>query len=172
MLCDDMVENPMKQIKIEKMTLNIGCGDDKQKIERAQKLLEMMTKRKPIITRSKKRSTFGVAKGKPLGAMITLRKGEADNFFNTVLKAIDNVKISQIDRDGNINFGIKEYIDLPNIKYSPEIGMLGMDVAVTLKRSGYRIKKRRIKKAIIGKGHKINKENTINWLKERGVKIV
>ncbi len=167
-----MNENPMHEIKIEKVTLNIGCGDDKQKIEKAQKLLERLTESKPVITNSKKRSTFGVAKGKPLGAKVTLRKKKAGEFFNSVLKSVDGkVKESQIDKDGNISFGVKEYIDLPNVRYSPEIGMLGMDVAVTLERPGYHVKRRRVRKAIIGKKHKINKEDTINWLKKRGVTV-
>ena len=67
----------MREIKIEKITLNIGCGDDKVKIEKSKKLLEMLTGKKPVITRSKKRSTFGVPKGKPLGVMVTLRKQDA-----------------------------------------------------------------------------------------------
>jgi len=150
----------------------VGCGDDKQKIEKAQKLLEKLTGSKSVVTASKRRSTFGVAKGRPLGAKVTLRKTKADEFFNSVLEAVDNkVKESQIDKDGNISFGIKEYIDLPNVRYSPEIGMLGMDVAVTVERPGYHVKRRRVRKAIIGKNHKINKEDTTSWLKKRGVTV-
>lgn len=165
-----MNENPMREIRIEKVTLNIGCGDDKQKIEKAQKLLEKLTEGKPVITTSKRRSTFGIAKGKPLGVKVTLRKNKAEQFFNSVLKSADNkVKESQVDKDGNMSFGIREYIDLPNVRYSPEIGMLGMDASVTLERPGYHVKKRRVRKAIIGGKHKINKDDTINWLKQRGV---
>ena len=102
-----MNENPMRQIRIEKITLNIGCGDDKQKIEKAQSLLEKLTASKPVITKSKKRSTFGITKGKPLGVKVTLRKDKAEQFLNSVLKSVDNiVKNSQIDKEGNISFGI------------------------------------------------------------------
>ncbi len=166
-----MAENKMKEIRIEKVTLNIGCGDDKQKIEKAQKLLQMLTSKKPVVTKSKKRSTFGVAKGRPIGVKVTLRKKPAEEFFNSFLKSIENTRTSQVDNQGNISFGIKEYIDLPNVRYSPEIGMMGMDVAITLERLGYRVKKRRVKKAIIGKSHMIDKDDTLNWLKERGVKL-
>lgn len=164
--------NPMREMRIEKLTLNIGCGDDKQKIERAQKLLEKITQSKPVVTKSRTRSTFNIPKGKPLGVKVTLRNDKAKQFLDSVLKAVDNkVTAKQIDKDGNINFGVKEYIDLPNVKYSPEIGILGMDVAVTLERPGYHVKRRRVKKALIGKKHKINKEDTINWLKQRGVLV-
>ena len=166
------MENPMKQVRIEKVTLNIGCGDDKNKIEKAQRLLEKLTESKPVITKSKKRSTFGMAKGKALGVKVTLRKEKAMKFFDNVLKSIENkVKQDQIDGNGNISFGVKEYIDLPNIKYSPEIGMFGMDVAVSIERPGYHVKRRRVRKAIIGKKHMVNKEDTINWLKQKGVQV-
>ncbi len=162
----------MLAIRIEKVTLNVGCGDDSQKIERAVKLLEKLAEQKSVITKSKTRSKFGVPKGKPIGVKVTLRKKKAEEFFKAVLESVGKeVKSSQIDNDGNVNFGIKEYIDLPNIKYSHEIGMLGLNVAVTLKRPGYRIKYRKIQKKHISKKHKINKEDTINWLKQQGVEV-
>ncbi len=168
-----MPENPMRKIKIEKLTLNIGCGDDKQKIEKSQKLLEMLTGRKSVITVSKRRSTFGVAKGKPIGVKITLRKKAAEDFFKILLQFKENkIKSSQIDNDGNVNIGVPEYIDLPGVKYRHDIGMLGFGSAATLERPGYKIKRRRIQKGIISKKHKINKEEVVNWLKENfGVSV-
>lgn len=158
----------MRGIRIEKVTLNVGCGGDLQKIERGKKLLEMLTGRKPVITKSKKRSTFGIAKGKPVGVKVTLRKKYAEEFLKKVLLAVDKkVKESQLDKDGNLNLGIKEYIDLPNVKYQHAIGIMGFDVAVTFERPGYRVKRRKVKKADIPKKHKINREDVINFLKER-----
>lgn len=159
--------NVMRQIRIEKITLNIGCGDDAQKIERAKKLLQMLTDRKPVVTKSKTRSTFKVAKGKPLGAMVTLRKQTAAEFLKRSLEALENkISISQFDKEGNFSFGIKEYIDIPGVRYSHDIGMMGLDVAVTLERPGFHVKKRRVKKAKIGRKHKLNKEEAVQWLKD------
>ena len=169
-----MEENPMRQIRIEKVTLNIGCGPDQQKVEKAKKLLEYLTKGKAIMTPSKKRSTFGVPKGKPIGAAITLRKQKAYDFLKKALAAVDNkIKSSQFDKDGNFSIGIKEYIDLPGVKYQHELGMLGLDISVTLERPGYRIKRRRIQNRKISKKHKVNKEEVIEWLKKNfGVEVV
>ena len=167
-----MAENPMTTVKIEKVTLNIGCGNDKEKIDRAKKLLELLAEQKPTLTLSKRRSTFGVIKGTPLGVKVTLRKDKAEGFFKRVLQAVDNkVKPTQLDNEGNINIGLKEYIDLPNIKYNHEVGMLGLNCSVTLQKSGYRIKHRRIQQRNIPSKSKINKEETINWLIQRGVKV-
>ena len=169
-----MAENKMREIKIEKVSLNIGCGDDHQKIERAKKLLELLTNRKAIVTLSKRRSTFGVPKGKPLGVKVTLRKKPAEEILRTVLQAVENkLRMSQFDKDGNLNIGIKEYIDLPGVKYVYDIGVLGFGVAAVFERPGFRIKRRKIQKRIIPQEHKLNKEEVAKWLKEKfGVQII
>jgi large subunit ribosomal protein L5 len=169
-----MEENPLHAIRIEKVTLNVGCGDDKAKIERAQKLLQMLTEKKPKITKSKRRSTFGVAKGKSLGVMVTLRKKSAEEFLKNVLQSLGNkIKSSQFDKEGNFSIGVREYIDLPGVKYSHDIGMLGLDVSVTLERAGFHISKRRAHQTKIPKKHKINKEESMEWVKHAfGVDVV
>lgn len=163
-----MVENRMNEIRLEKVVLNIGCGGDLEKIEKAKSLLEYLTSRKPVITLSKKRSTFGIAKGKPVGVKVTLRKDAAYNFLKQVLESLKfRIKKGQFDKDGNFSVGIKEYIDLPNVRYKHEIGMLGFDATFTFYKPGYRIKYRKREKKKIPKKHKINKEEVMNWLKER-----
>ena len=168
-----MSENPMREIRIEKVTLNVGCGSDQDKLKRAQKLLQSLTDQKPLITRTRRRTTFGMARKKPIGVKVTLRKDKALNFLRDALQAVDNeLKESQIN-DDNFSIGIKEYIDLPKANYDPDVGILGMDVCVTLERPGYRVKKRKIKKSRIGKKHLITKTETIEWLKNKfGVKII
>jgi len=164
--------NPMRKIQIEKVVINIGCGGDLNKIERALKLLQIITGKKPVITKSKRRSTFGIAKGKPVGVKVTLRGKDAEEFFKRVLEAKGNVlNASSIDKEGNISIGIKEYIELPGVKYNHEIGMLGMDVCISFKRPGYRIKFRKIQKRKIPRKHRITREEIIEWLKEKGVEI-
>jgi len=164
--------NKMREIKIEKVTVNIGCGGDLDKIERAKKLLELLTGQKPVVTISKKRSTFGIAKGKPVGVKVTLRKKKAEEFLQKVLEAKKyTIKSSQIS-NGTFSIGVAEYIELPGVKYQHEIGTLGFDVCVTLERPGYRVKRVKVKKAKIGKKHTINKEDVIEWLKKRGVNVI
>lgn len=163
----------MREIRIEKVTLNIGCGSDQDKLKRAQKLLQNLADQKPIITRTKRRTTFGMPSKKAIGVKITLRKDKAMNFLKDALQAVDNeLKEKQIN-DDNFSIGIKEYIDLPKANYDPEVGILGMDVCVTLERPGYSIKKRKNKKSKIGRKHLITKNEIIEWLKNKfGVNII
>ena len=85
-----------------------------------------------------------------------------------LLKAVDdNLKPGQFDTNGNLAFGVPEYIDVPEAKYDPSIGIMGLEVCVTLERPGYRIKKRRLKKKKISARHAITKEDAIKFMETK-----
>lgn len=168
-------ENPMRAIMLEKVVLNIGCGGDEGTIERAKKLLSMLTgDKKTVVTLSKHRSTFGVAKGKPVGVKVTIRGKHAMDMIKTSFAGADNrIKASQFNDQGNFNFGVKEYIELPGVKYRHDIGMMGFDVTVSLKRAGFSIKDRHVQKGKIPSSHKIKVEESVKWVKDNfGVEVV
>jgi len=79
----------------------------------------------------------------------------------------NQVKASSFDNFGNISFGIREHIDIPGIRYKPEIGIWGMDVAIALERPGYRVSRRSKVPARIGKKHRITKEEAIAFFKDK-----
>src|SRR3989344_2443945 len=70
----------------------------------------------------------------------------------------------KFDKNGNFSFGINEYINIQGIEYEIDIGIIGLEAAVTLTRPGYRIKRRLIKNKI-SKKHQITKEEGINFVK-------
>ena len=165
--------NPMREIKLDKVTINVGAGESGPLLEKSQKIISTITGRTVVITRTHKRSTFGVAKKRPIGAKTNLRGEHARQMLERLLQAVEGtLKKSCFDRNGNFSFGIKEYIHIPGMKYDPEVGILGMDVAVTLTRPGYRVKDRRIRPAPIGKNHRIKPEEAAEWVsKEFKVRI-
>lgn len=169
-----MEQNPSRRIKIEKVTLNIGAGAPGPKLEKAKALLIMLTDSKPCETKTKKRIPgWGLRPGLPIGCKVTLRRKRAEEMLAKLLQAVDN-KLSprQFDNFGNLAFGIKEYLEIPDIAYNPDIGIMGLEAAVTFCRQGYRIKKRKIKHARIPKCHLITKEEAINFIKEKyGAKV-
>jgi large subunit ribosomal protein L5 len=82
------------------------------------------------------------------------------------------LKASSFDGFGNISVGIHEHIDIPGTKYNPDIGIFGMDVNVTLSRPGYRIARKSRKSAKIGKEHRINKEEAMEFFRQQyGAKV-
>jgi len=91
-----------------------------------------------------------------------------------LLVAKDNqINGKAFDNEGNLSFGIKEHIDIPGIKYDPQIGILGLEVSVSLTRPGFNIKLRSWRKTKVGKNHRITKNDAIKFLTEEfGVKVV
>ena len=157
----------MKQISVEKVTLNIGAGTDQAKLERGIKLIGNITGSTPVKTFTKKRiQEWGLRPGLPIGCKLTLRKNKAVELLKKLLEAKDNtLQVSNLDGEGNISFGISEYIDIPGIEYDPEIDIMGLQVCITLKRKGFRIKRRDIKRREIPRRHRIKKEEAIDFMK-------
>lgn len=160
--------NQMKSIKIEKVTLNIGAGKDQPRLEKGMVLLGMIANSTPIKTVTNKRiQEWGLRPGLPIGCKLTLRKGKAAKLLSRLLEAVENrLRDSQFDENGNIAFGIPEYIEIPGIKYDPKIGIMGLQVCVTLERPGYRIKKRKLLARKIPSRHRISKQEAIGFMSE------
>ena len=156
----------MRDIKIEKVTLNIGAGKDQAKLEKGLELLNTIGNAIPIKTVTKKRiQEWGLRPGLPIGCKLTLRKDKAIKILPRLLEAVDKkLRQRQFDDSGNIAFGIHEYIEIPGIKYNPKIGIMGLEVCVTLERSGYRIKRRRLLARKIPPRHRISKEEAIKFM--------
>jgi large subunit ribosomal protein L5 len=164
----------MKRIDIEKIVINIGVGKSGDPFERAKMALTELTGQKPSPRGAKKSvRDFGIHKGEPIGAMVTLRRQTALDFLKRIFLAKSNsFKRTSIDNNGNLSIGIKEHIDIPGIKYNPDIGIFGMDVCISLKRPGYRISKKRHPDKI-GKKHRITKEESINFFQQNfGVEAI
>lgn len=169
-------ENPMLKPRIAKVTVNIGVGSSGERLQKAAILLEQLTGQKPSFRRARKTiKAFGIRKGENIAVMVTLRKQKAIEFLKRALEAVGyRLKASSFDEFGNVSFGIKEHIMIPGVKYDPEIGIFGMDVAITIERPGYRImRRRRARKKRVPRRHRVTKEEAMVLLmQEFGVQIV
>ncbi|MDF3032770.1 MAG: rpl5p [Nitrososphaeraceae archaeon] len=165
--------SPMKNIAISKVVINIGVGRSGEPVERAKKALNILTGQQPKVCGARNTvRDFGIHKGEPIGAMVTLRRDKALDFLKRVIAAKGNIiKASSFDDFGNLSIGIHEHIDIPGTRYDPDIGIFGMDVCMALSRPGYRISRKR-NKSSIGKSHRIKREDAISFLKQTfGVEV-
>lgn len=159
--------NQMKEIRIEKITLNIGTGEAGSKLAKAMKLLDSITKSKSVESTTKKRiPTWGIRPGLAIGCKVTLRRKKIEILKNLLIAKENKLKTSNFSA-GTISFGIQEYIDIPGAQYDPDIGIIGLDVSVTLQRAGYRIKKRATRKGRIGIRHQITEQESMDFMKKR-----
>ncbi|MCL2690790.1 MAG: 50S ribosomal protein L5 [Candidatus Bathyarchaeota archaeon] len=165
----------MLQPRIEKVVVNLNIGKSGEPLERASRVLNEISGQAPYKAKAKKSiRDWGIRQGEPIACVVTLRREKGLAFLKKVLPVIDN-KISQrsFDEIGNFAFGLKEHIDIPGVKYDPEIGIFGMDVCVSVNRPGQRIKIRRKQTKHIGKQHLLTPEESIEYVRRTlGVEIV
>ncbi|MFH1181859.1 MAG: 50S ribosomal protein L5 [Candidatus Woesearchaeota archaeon] len=163
-----MENNPMKTIRIEKITLNIGAGKSQERLDKGIKLIKNMTGIEPVKTFTNKRiPNWGLRPGLAIGCKLTIRKKKAAELLRRLLQARENMlKPSQFDNEGNVAFGIPEYIDIPGVEYDPSIGITGLEVCITLERPGFRVKKRSFRQTPIPKSHRIKREDAIEYMKK------
>ncbi len=166
--------NPMLRPRIEKIIVNMSVGKSGEPLERAATVLQQLTGQKPCMRKAKKSiRDFGIRKGEPMACIVTLRNDKAREFIKRALQAVEN-KVSKrsFDKQGNFSFGIKEHIDIPGTKYVPELGIHGMDVAVTLSRKGQRVKYRHKAESRVGVKHRLTPEEGIEFVQDEfGIQV-
>jgi large subunit ribosomal protein L5 len=156
--------NPMKKIKIEKVVLSVGGTGEE--LEKGFKLLKMLTGRTPAKMKSNKRiPSLGVRPKLEVGSVVTIRKNP-EEILKKMLSAIDNILKKKQISENNFSFGLKEYIEIPGVEYDREIGIKGFDITVVFKRTGRRVKLKKIRRGKIPERQKITKEEIIKFMEE------
>ena len=165
-------KNPMQDVRIEKITLNIGAGADPKMVEKAVNLLSTISGMKAVEALAKKRiAAWKLRPGLAIGARVTIRKN-TEELLKRLLRAEDMTISSKKFNENGFSFGVSEYINIPDVKYDPKIGIIGLNVSVTLKRPGFRVKKRKLSPAKISNSHRITKEDAIKYAQEKlGAKV-
>ncbi|HDJ21915.1 MAG TPA: 50S ribosomal protein L5 [Candidatus Bathyarchaeota archaeon] len=163
-----MAENPMREIRLGKVVVNISVGASGEPLQNAMDILEEVTGQKPNHRVAKQSiRPWGIRRGEPMACTVTLRKEKADAFLRKALTAVGHrLKARSFDRDGNFAFGIREHIDLPGTRYDPEKGIIGMDVCVSLERPGYRVARRRRARSKVGHNHRVTPEEAMRFIVE------
>ena len=165
----DPKANPMRLVRVAKLTLNVGAGKEQQRLEKGIALLKHVTGINPVKTITNKRiPTWGLRPGLPIGCKLTLRGKEASTMLKRLLHAKEfKLNKDQFDKAGNVSFGITEYIDIEGVEYNPAIGAAAFEACVTLERPGYSIKRRRLQPSRVGKKHALTKEDAQRFLSEK-----
>jgi len=165
----------MRDIKLEKAVINIGVGDAGERLLKAEKVLKMVTGKKPVRTLAKTTNRdLGIRKGMQIGCKVTLRGTEAMEFVKKAFWIRENRMATwSFDPEGNFSFGITDYTDFPGMKYDPEIGIFGLDVCASIVRPGKRIAKRKIMRRRVPKHHRITKKEGQEFVRNKfGVEVV
>ena len=156
-------ENPLRQIKVAKLCININPGAVGDQVVRASRVIKQLTGQTAMLSRSIRTiPKFGIRRNDKIAAHVTVRKN-AMKILKTALSVHDfEISSHCFSSSGNFGFGIKEHIDL-GLKYDRDIGIHGMDIYVVLERAGNRISRRKHCQSRIGPNQRVSKEDAKQW---------
>lgn len=135
-------KNVMQVPKIEKIVINMACGDaigNAKVLESAINDLSAIAGQKPVITRARKSlAAWKLRKGMPIGCKVTLRGNRMFHFLDKLMnialprvRDFRGVNPNSFDGRGNFALGVKEQLIFPEIDYDKIDKIRGMDIIIT-----------------------------------------
>ncbi len=132
-------KNVMEVPKLEKIVVNIGCGDatsNSKLLEAAMKDLEIITGQKPVATKAKKSiAGFKLRAGQSIGCKVTLRGENMYNFLDKLIsitlprvRDFRGISNKAFDGRGNYTLGLTEQLIFSEIEYDDVVKVRGMDI--------------------------------------------
>jgi len=132
-------KNVMEVPKLEKIVVNIGCGDatsNSKLLEAAMADLEAITGQKPVATKAKKSiAGFKLREGQAIGCKVTLRGENMYNFLDKLIsitlprvRDFRGISNKAFDGRGNYTLGLTEQLIFPEIEYDNVVKVRGMDI--------------------------------------------
>lgn len=134
-------QNPHQVPSLAKIVVSMGVGEateNKALLDNAVKDMELITGRKPIITKARKSiSNFKLREGMPIGCKVTLRDEIMYEFFDRLVSIViprirdfRGISTDSFDGRGNFSMGLKEQTVFPEIEFDKIDNLRGLNINI------------------------------------------
>jgi len=167
-MSEAQTSHPMRTVRLEKVTVNIGVGEAGERLVKAEGVLSKLAGQKPVRTKARDiQREWGIRRGQDIGVKVTLRGEGAVSFLKRAFYVRNNrLPAYSFDATGNLSFGVVDHTDFPDMKYDPETGIFGMDIAVTFSRPGARVRRRRVVPVSVGPHHRVARAEAQQFIRD------
>ncbi len=136
------LKNKLAVPRLQKVVISIGLGEAKENqgiLDKVKVYLAALAGQKPIVTMSKKSiANFKLAKGQPIGMMVTLRGIRMYDFLDKLVSVVlpkvrdfKGISDESFDSHGNLNIGLREQTIFPEVDYKTVDKTRGLAVTIT-----------------------------------------
>jgi large subunit ribosomal protein L5 len=133
--------NVMQIPRIQKIVVNIGCGDARENqkhMEKAVDELRDICGQKPVVTKARQAiSNFKIRQGMNIGCFVTLRGQRMWAFLEKLIgvslprvRDFRGISANAFDGRGNYNLGLREQLIFPEINADKAEKVRGMNVTI------------------------------------------
>jgi len=134
-------QNDMLAPRLLKVVLNVGFGHhakEKEFMASVEKGLTAISGQKPVFTAAKQSvSAFKIREGMIIGAKVTLRGERMYDFVEKLVnitfprvRDFRGISEKNLDRNGNLTVGFKEFVSFPEIKMEDVDNLFGLEVCL------------------------------------------
>ncbi|XP_062937491.1 large ribosomal subunit protein uL5-like [Cynocephalus volans] len=161
-------ENPMRELHICKLCLNVCVWGSGDRLTRAAKVLEQFTGQTPVFLKARYTvRSFGIRRNEKIAIHCTVHGAKAEEMLEKGLKVWEyEIRKTNFSDTGNFGFGIQEHIHV-GIKYDPSFGICGLDFYVVLSKPGFSITAKKCRTGCSGAKHRFSKEESMRWFQQK-----